>query len=135
MTEQENAVKTILGLGEERMSEVVNQLLGNETFVNAMQGAITQGIAAKKTVDTTVAKMLNVVNVPTLEDVDQVQAKVEELEDALKAIHDRLRRLDEKLEAREEAAKAKAAKSPAKKTAKKSASKKAPAKKAAKKDA
>lgn len=135
MTEQENAVKTILGLGEERMSEVVNQLLGNETFVNAMQGAITQGIAAKKTVDTTVAKMLNVVNVPTLEDVDQVQAKVEELEDALKTIHDRLRRLDEKLEAREDAAKAKAAKKTAKKSpAKKTGAKKAAAKKATAKD-
>ena len=131
MSDPESAVKTILGLGEERMSEVVNQLLGNETFVAAMQGAITQGMAAKKTVDTTVAKLLNVVNVPTLEDIEQVQGKVEELDEALKTIHDRLRRLDDKLaekmaaeaEAKKASSKSKAtkAKSPAAKRTAKSA--------------
>ncbi len=112
------------------MGEVVNQLLGNEGFVSAMQGAITQGLAAKKSVDTTVARMLGVVNVPTLEDVDQVQAKVEDLEDALHAIHDRLRRLDDKLAEREAKAKKPAKKTAAQKTpAKKAAAKKSAAKK------
>ena len=45
------AVKTILGLGEEKMGEVVNQLLANEAFVSAVQKAITGSIGAKRSVD------------------------------------------------------------------------------------
>ena len=94
------AVKTILGLGEEKMGEVVNQLLANEAFVTAVQKAITGGLSAKRAVDKNVARVLGIVNVPTLDDVEQVREKLRELEDALQEIGERVRAVDEKLSAK-----------------------------------
>lgn len=94
-----NLARTILGLGEERMGELINQLLANERFVNAMQSAVTSSLTAKKSVDKNVTRLLGLVNVPTLEDVDDLRDKLNELEDLLADVADRIRRLDERLEA------------------------------------
>ena len=132
-----NMAKGILGLGEERMGELLGTLMGNESFVQAMQGAISSSLAAKRAVDKNMERVFSFWNIPTLEDLDQVKDKVEELEDIMKLVQDRLMDLDERLEDKARAEK-KAAK--AKKTAKKATAKKAPAKKkstkksAAKKD-
>jgi hypothetical protein len=97
------AVKTILGLGEEKMGEVVNQLLANEAFVSAVQKAITGGLSAKRAVDKNLSRVLSIANVPTLDDVDQVKTKLRELEDALQEIGERVRALSEKAEKAEKA--------------------------------
>lgn len=94
-----NLARTILGLGEERMGELINQLLANERFVNAMQSAVSSSLSAKKSVDQNLTRLFGIVNVPTLEDVDELREKLNELEDLLGDIHDRIRRLDERIEA------------------------------------
>lgn len=94
------AVKTILGLGEEKMGEVVNQLLANEAFVTAVQKAVTSGLTAKRAVDKNLARVLSIANVPTLDDVDQVRGKLRELEDSLQEIGERVRALNEKADAK-----------------------------------
>lgn len=98
MSDQDNGlVKGLLNLGEERMSEVVSQLLANERFVSAMQGAITQGLQAKRSVDKNVSRLLDAANVPTLEDVYQLREKLQELEDLLGDVLDRVQHLDERI--------------------------------------
>jgi hypothetical protein len=98
MGDKENgAVKTILGLGEEKMGEVVNQLLANEAFVSAMQKAIAGSLGAKRSMDKTLSTVLGMVNVPTLEDVDKIRDKMNELEEAMAEIGDRLEKLNDKL--------------------------------------
>ena len=97
MADKENAVKTILGLGEEKMGEVVNQLLANEGFVSAMQRAIAGSLGAKRSVDKGVTTLLGMVNIPTLEDVDKIRDKMNELEEAMAEIGDRLEKLNDKL--------------------------------------
>lgn len=99
MAEQDNGlVKSLLGLGEERMGEVVSQLLANERFVGAMQTAISQGLEAKRSVDKNVARLLDLANVPTLEDVYQLREKLQELEDLLADVLDRVQEIDAGLE-------------------------------------
>jgi hypothetical protein len=98
MGDKENgAVKTILGLGEEKMGEVVNQLLANEAFVSAMQKAIAGSLGAKRSMDKTLSTVLGMVNVPTLEDVDKIRDKMNELEEAMAEIGERLEKLNDKL--------------------------------------
>lgn len=97
MADKENAVKTILGLGEEKMGDVVNQLLANEGFVSAMQKAIAGSLGAKRSVDKGVTTLLGMVNIPTLEDVDKIRDKMNELEEAMAEIGDRLEKLNDKL--------------------------------------
>ena len=131
----DNIAKSILGLGEERMGELLNTLMGNESFVQAMQGAISSSLAAKRVVDKNLERVFNFWNIPTLEDLDQVKDKIEELEDIMKQVQDRLLDLDERLEekarAERKAKKASPKKAPSKKaSSKKNSSKKASSKKA-----
>lgn len=101
MGDKENgAVKTILGLGEEKMGEVVNQLLANEAFVAAMQKAIAGSLGAKRSMDKGLSTILGMVNVPTLEDVDKIRDKMNELEEAMGEIGERLEKLNDKLSAK-----------------------------------
>jgi|GEM_PF-923748 len=123
----DNMAKSILGLGEERMGELLNTLMANENFVQAMQGAVSSSLAAKRVVDKNMERVFSFWNIPTLEDLDQVKDKVEELEDIMKQVQDRLLDLDERLEDKaraERKAKKAAKKAPAKKAAKKKAAKK-----------
>ena len=100
MVDRESAVKTILGLGEEKMGEVVNQLLANESFVTAMQRAVAGSLGAKRSVDKGVTTLLGMVNIPTLEDVDKIRDKMNELEEAMAEIGERLGKLNDKLSAK-----------------------------------
>lgn len=90
----ESAVKTILGLGEEKMGEVVNQLLSNEAFVGAVQKAIASSLGAKRSMDKGMTTLLGLVNIPTLEDVDKIREKMNDLEEALAEIGGRLEKLN-----------------------------------------
>lgn len=101
--EQENnylgAVKVILSLGEEKMSEVVSQLLANDGFVAAIQRTISNSLQAKSTLDASVSKVLGILNVPTLSDIERVRSKINELENAMAQVADRLEELDPKIDA------------------------------------
>lgn len=92
-------VQQLLNLGEDRMGEVVNQLLANEAFVGALQNTISRSLAAKRSVDTTVGTVLGAVNVPTLEDIEEVRDKLVELEDVMVEVEDRLKRVVKRVEA------------------------------------
>ena len=108
-------VQGVLSLGEERMGEVVAQLLANDSFVAAMQGAIATSLAAKKRVDQSAATLLGVAGVPTLDDLAEVRGRLDELEGSLGDIEDRIVRMMERVQA-ERAPKPKAKKKAASKT-------------------
>lgn len=76
-------VGSILKLGEEKLTQLLTQLLGNDVFVSALQSAIAGAIKAKGTVDRGMVKLLSSLNVPTLEDVAALRGKLEELEESI----------------------------------------------------
>ncbi len=97
MSEQ-TAVKTILSLGEDRMGEVVRQLLANEGFVTAMQKAVVGGIEAKRNVDKGLTTVLGLVNIPTVEDVDKARSRLAEVEELVAQLASRLEAISERLD-------------------------------------
>jgi hypothetical protein len=97
MSEQ-TAVKTILSLGEDRMGEVVRQLLANEGFVTAMQKAVVGGIEAKRNVDKGLTTVLGLVNIPTVEDVDKARSRLAEVEELVAQLTSRLEAISERLD-------------------------------------
>ncbi len=97
MSEQ-TAVKTILSLGEDRMGEVVRQLLANEGFVSAMQKAVVGGIEAKRNVDKGLTTVLGLVNIPTVEDVDKARGRLAEVEELVAQLTARLEAISERLD-------------------------------------
>lgn len=130
MADDKTLVQQMLNLGEERMGEVLNQLLANETFVSAMQSAVSSSLSAKRTFDARIGSVLTAVNVPTLEDVAELKGKLEELEDVMAEIEDRVKGLHSKARRREAPAKASHGGDDEPKKAKKKTTKKKTAKKA-----
>jgi hypothetical protein len=98
--ETQNIAATLLSLGEERMVEVLNQLVANETFVQMLQSTLESSQAAKTRVEQGLEGLVMSLNLPTLDDVNQVQERLSEVEGMLDAIESRIGhivdRLDEK---------------------------------------
>ncbi|MEW5852982.1 MAG: hypothetical protein AB2A00_29635 [Myxococcota bacterium] len=89
-------VAPFLKLGEEKLTQLLTQLLSNEAFVTALQRAITSGLKAKGTVDKGLTRILSAFNVPTLEDVAIMRGKLEELEDAIAELAQAVQAVEEK---------------------------------------
>jgi hypothetical protein len=102
MASEHNAVKTILSLGEEAMADAVRQLLAHEGFVVAMQKAVVGGISAKRNLDKGLTGVLGLVNIPTVEDVDKVRARLTEVEELVAEVTTRLEKISDKLDSRQE---------------------------------
>ncbi len=99
MASEHNAVKTILSLGEEAMADVVKQLLAHDGFVTAMQKAVVGGISAKRNLDKGLTGVLGLVNIPTVDDVDKVRARLTEVEELVGELTTRLEKINDKLDA------------------------------------
>lgn len=93
-----NLVSTIMNLGEDRMGELVGQLLANPSFAKTVERAVTSGLRAKQNVDSTLTTVFSAANVPTVDDISEVKTKLGELEDAMADVEDRLVRLIERFE-------------------------------------
>jgi hypothetical protein len=102
MATEHNAVKTILSLGEEAMGDVIRQLLANDAFVTAMQKAVVGGISAKRNLDKGITGVLGLVNIPTVDDVDKVRARLTEVEELVAELTTRLEGVSDKLDARKD---------------------------------
>lgn len=76
-------VAPLLKLGEEKLTQLLTQLLSNEAFVTALQGAIQKGLKAKGSLDKGLISILGAFNVPTVEDVQIMQDKLADLEEAV----------------------------------------------------
>ena len=73
-------VSKIKTFGEEKVGQIANQLLSNETFVNALQSFITKSINAKTFIDKNIQMGLSTINVPSFEDIERLQQKIDGLE-------------------------------------------------------
>jgi polyhydroxyalkanoate synthesis regulator phasin len=73
--------------GEEVLSQVSNELMQNEHFMKAMQGAL-QG---KQKLDQAVGRALKTMNVPTRSEVKRALQRIEALEEEVKALRAKMK--------------------------------------------
>jgi hypothetical protein len=95
-------VKKALAAGEERMGKIVSQLLSNEKFVAGIQTMVASALSAKGSLDKSLKRVLTAMNLPTIEDVQQLRAKLDELETILDGVNERVTQLAEKKRGRGE---------------------------------
>lgn len=94
---RENAVfKKMIATGEERMSKIAAQLLGNETFMGALQRAVTAGIEAKGTLERAAKTAMSAMNLPTSSDVQKLEGKIAELEKVFEGLSTKIAELQKK---------------------------------------
>jgi hypothetical protein len=73
-------LKKVLSTGEEQFGKVASQLLSNESFVSSLQAAVTRAIEAKGVVDRQVSSALGAMHVPTSNDMQKLNDRLDEIE-------------------------------------------------------
>lgn len=123
MANETSLISKILSAGEQKMTDLTNELLGNPKFASALGKTIQKGMETKGRLDKNIQIVLSSINMPTKADYDRLTKKVNALNKSINDIDLRIEALIKKIDRP-------AAKKPA---AKKAVAKKAPAKKATKK--
>ncbi len=73
-------LKRALSAGEEKMGRLVTQLLSNERVMHGVQTVVASALNAKSTFDKGVKTAMQAVNLPPVDDVDELRRKLSELE-------------------------------------------------------
>ncbi len=88
--------KKMIATGEERMSKLASQLLSNETFMGALQKAVSATLDVKATAERAAQTALGAMNIPTASDVKKLESKIEELEKVFEGLSARIAELQKK---------------------------------------
>jgi len=74
-----NPVRELLAAGEEKFDDMINELVTNPRFAEALGRTIQRGVGAKKTLDRRMRVALNLVNLPSRADYDDLTRRVVDL--------------------------------------------------------
>ena len=88
--------KKMIATGEERMSKIAAQLLGNEKFMGALQKAVSAGMEVKASAERAAQTALGAMNIPTAGDVKKLEGKIEELEKVFEGLSAKIAELQKK---------------------------------------
>lgn len=83
-------MKKLVATGEERIGKVVQQLMSNEKFVSGIQTMVTKALSAKGVLDKSIRSALSAMNLPSTDDLEVLQEKVNELEKVLASLEDKI---------------------------------------------
>lgn len=89
-SEQRTLVRKIMGLGEERVAELMEELLSNEAVSAAVGKAMTRTQKYKAMLDKNVAMALSLVNQPTRDDFDKLRKQVRNLQRELEDLREQI---------------------------------------------
>lgn len=93
MPREKTVFKRMIATGEERMSKLASQLLGNEKFMGALQKAVTAGLEAKGTLERAAQTAMSAMNLPTATDVQKLEGKIAELEKVFEGLSTKISEL------------------------------------------
>lgn len=95
VSESKNIVKKIVGLGEDRIAEVMNELMSNEQVSNVISKAMTRTQRYKHMLDKNVEMALSMLNQPTREDFDKLRKHIRNLDRQIEELDERVTQLVE----------------------------------------
>ena len=72
--------KQLLEMGEEQVSKLAGNLMANEKFMAGVQSAAAKALEAKGVLDRQLAAALNALQVPTHDDLQRLNDRLDELE-------------------------------------------------------
>lgn len=83
MLKDNPVMKKLVATGEERLGQLVQQLMSNEKFVAGIQSIVSKALSAKGTVDKSIRSALSAMNLPSTGDLETLREKIDELESVL----------------------------------------------------
>ncbi len=90
MSDTRNPVQRLLASSEEKMQDAAEELLSNPRFADALRSVIERGDRAKKKVDRRLRFGLNLLNIPTKLDYDDLVRRVVSLGEDISRLETRL---------------------------------------------
>jgi len=90
---EEGLLNWLYARGEERLAEVVHELIRNRAFTDAVALAVRRAAEAKGQIDRNLQVLLGLLNVPTRADYHKLVAKIETLQGSLVNVNMKLDRL------------------------------------------
>jgi len=90
MSGEKGLVNRLADAGEQKLQDMVDELVSNPRFAEALGRALAGATQTKRTVDRNVRLALNLVNVPTKADYDDLVRKVVKLGDTVTKLEQRL---------------------------------------------
>jgi polyhydroxyalkanoate synthesis regulator phasin len=92
--------KKVLATGEEQIGRIASQLVSNEKFVSSLQVAVTRALEAKGALDRQVSNALAGLHVPTIQDVQKLNDRLDELERIFESLSAKVDVIAEKFDER-----------------------------------
>jgi hypothetical protein len=83
-------MKKLVSRGEQGVSKLVAQLMGNEKFVAGVQSIVTKAFSAKGTLDKSLKAALSAMNLPSTGDIATLQSKLDEVEKLLNSLESKI---------------------------------------------
>jgi len=99
MSDSKNPVKRMLAAGEEKFQDMVDELLTNPRFAEALRSAIDDGVKRKEKIDRNVRFGRNLLNLPGKGDYDELVLKVGRLGESIAHLEQRLDQVIARLDA------------------------------------
>jgi len=93
MAEKESLFKRLKSKGEQRVSEITNEIFSNPRFASALGKAIQLAIKTKGKMDKNVQTILGAMNVPTRDDYDRLAERINALSKSVGEIELRVEKL------------------------------------------
>lgn len=87
-------LKKIKDLGEEQVSKLATQLLSNEKFVTAMQSVMMRSLKTREQLEATGRFLLGTLGLPAKTDLEKLGAKIEEIDEMLDGLGEKLDALE-----------------------------------------
>jgi polyhydroxyalkanoate synthesis regulator phasin len=92
--------KKMLQTGEEQFGKLASQLVANEKFIASLQGAVTRALEAKGILDRQVTTALSAMHVPTTQDMQKLNDRLDELERIFEGLSSKVDAIAAKLDER-----------------------------------
>jgi polyhydroxyalkanoate synthesis regulator phasin len=73
-------LKKMIATGEEQIGRIASQVIANEKFVQSLQSAVARALEAKGLLDRQLASALAAMHVPTTQDMQKLNDRLDELE-------------------------------------------------------
>ncbi len=93
MLKNNPVMKKLVATGEERIGQLVQQLMSNEKFVAGIQSIFSRGLSAKGAVDKSMRSALSAMNLPSTADLETLREKIDELEKVLGTLEEKIDQL------------------------------------------
>ncbi|RME02374.1 MAG: hypothetical protein D6812_06325 [Deltaproteobacteria bacterium] len=96
--EETNFLNKLINLGQDRLTEVAGELLKNDKFVDALQNAFEKGLEVKGKLDKNTQFLLNMMNLPSKADYDNLNAKINALRKGIRELNEKVEEIAEQFE-------------------------------------